>query len=125
MLWVRPRCGRNPTEEFIMKKRFFAAAAALAVVVSVAVPAVSQANAGRVSYCTAGDPPIQVSDHTSCAFAINAVDHAYQWGLSRYARIYSPVTHKAYWLTYRTNWYTGNVTVTGPNGIWMQFYYGN
>jgi hypothetical protein len=123
MLWVRPRCGRNPTEEFIMKKRFFAAAAALAVVGSVAVPAISQA--ARISYCTGGDPAIQVSDHTSCGFAINAVDHAYQYGLSRNAWIYSPVTHRGYWLTYRTNWYTGNVTVTGQNGIWMRFYYGN
>lgn len=107
-----------------MKKKLFAAVAALSVIASVAVPAASQA-AVRTTYCTGGDPAIQVSDHTSCAFAINAVDHAYQYGISRYARIYSPVTHQGYWLTYRTNWYTGNVTVTGPNGIWMRFYYGN
>jgi hypothetical protein len=85
----------------------------------------AEASSGRIATCVHGDPPIQVSVVTSCPFAGNIVDYAYQFGL-HYTRLYSPVTHRTYPITYRASWhsrYWATVTATGPNGIWAQFDY--
>jgi hypothetical protein len=105
-----------------MSRKFTAAAAALAVAATAAVPTMASASTTRV--CRGGDPPITVSASTSCAFAANVVDHAYQGRLYQNARIYSPVTHRNYWVLSRMVWHSGNdatVTAFGQNGIWMRF----
>ena len=79
------------------------------------------------TWCRQGEPPIQVSARTSCQFAGSALDRYYNNRPSgvRYlrARVYSSVSHKSYVLTYRRggNRDSGNVKVTGPNGIWLRF----
>lgn len=100
-------------------------------VASLAVAGASTADAssGRVTTCVHGD--VQVSALTSCPFASNIANHAYRdptfvWGTWHTARIYSPVTHLSYGVTYRTYWYSSyyaTITATGPNGIWARFDY--
>lgn len=99
-----------------MKKKIFAATAALATVAAVAVPAASQA---RAEYCNG----TQVSAHTSCAFAQNVVNSAYEYG-PHFAYVYSPVTHRTYPINFHAFYYSrygAVVTATGPNGIWLRF----
>ena len=101
-------------------KRIITAAVAIAAL-AVAGPAA----ASRNHWCRNGDPPVLASASTSCAFASNALSRYYQARGSHYlrARVYSPVTHKSYVLTYRRGGgrWSGDVTATGPNGIWLRF----
>jgi len=103
-----------------------AALTATTALTAIAIP--QTANAATTHRCTQGDPPIQASMRTSCAFAGQAVttyaNAAYGF---RHAtlRIWSPTTHRFYRVHYqRTGGYRtygGTVTATGPNGIWMRF----
>jgi hypothetical protein len=103
---------------------------ALALAGSLAGAASAQASSGT-HWCRQGDPPIQAGARTSCAFAGQVVSRYYIYGSSddptRFtARVYSPVTHRTYTVSYRTTWvtrYTGSVTATGANGISARFVY--
>ncbi len=105
----------------------------LAIVVAVfaigtlsALAATADASTGT-HWCRQGDPPIQASTITSCSFAgrfVNGYVYAGElrnWG----GRVYSPVTHKRYWITCRrtgpANFAYEKVTCTGINGIWTRF----
>lgn len=88
--------------------------------------AAAPAQAASGHWCRQGDPPIQTSAQTSCAFAARALDAYYQ-GQRGAAYIYSPVTHRVYRVKYRARWigrYTQMVTATGSNGIWLRFRHG-
>ena len=57
---------------------------------------------------------------------MNAGSRYYQSAGGRHyfrARVYSPVTHKSYLLTYRRSGgrLGGDVTATGIDGIWLRF----
>jgi hypothetical protein len=73
-----------------------------------------------------GDPPIHVSRTTSCAFAANVLNRVYNGpvqrdGTTRTIFVRSPVTRRSYRL--RVMRHLHYVTATGPNGIWIRFYY--
>ena len=85
--------------------------------------AAAPASAGAHS-CGPGDPPLQASGRTSCAFAGAVLNRVYRGALpgrTRTISVRSPVTHQRYRvrLVRRGNYVTG----TGRNGIWVRFYY--
>ena len=95
-----------------------------ASVLAFVLPASAQASSRH--WCRQGQPPILASQTTSCAFAGRALDAYYQSarGRDRFsARVYSPTTHKSYALSYQRNGgpASGDVTATGPRGIWLRF----
>lgn len=108
-----------------MKKLILVLATLASTIAALAIPAAASAKAPSPHWCRAGDPPIQTSTRTSCAFAGQALNAYYQGWHGR-ANVYSPVTHRTYRVTYHARWtgrYSQIVTATGPNGIWLRFGY--
>jgi hypothetical protein len=77
-------------------------------------------------WCRQGDPPLQLSRRTSCGLAAALVDRLFNGpvlgqGGVRTISVRSPVTRRSYelQLTRRGDY----VTATGPNEIWIRFYY--
>jgi hypothetical protein len=77
-------------------------------------------------WCRQGDPPIRASRATTCPFAASVLNRVYngpvlRHGGARTISVRSPVTHKSYRLQIMRR--LNNITATGPNGIWIRFFY--
>lgn len=98
----------------------------LAMLVALAVVSSAALAQPSTHWCRGGDPPILVSRWTSCAFAGRVVNRVYNGpvltrGGTRTISVRSPVTGQLYRLrlTRRLN----HVTATGPNRIFIRFFY--
>lgn len=104
-------------------KRIILAASGTVAALALATSAQAMNGSPAKHWCRMGDPPIQASTRTSCAFAGRALSDYYSktdgWSWAR-LRVFSPTTHRSYTVTFvRTGGHM--VTVTGPNGIWLRF----
>lgn len=87
---------------------------------------VSQSPPPGAHWCRAGDPPLHASRQTSCGLAAGVVNvlfngPALKAGPGRTISVRSPNTHKL--VRIRLVRLGDHVTATGPNGIWVRFYY--
>jgi len=77
-------------------------------------------------WCRAGDPPLHASAQTPCSLAAGLVNVLFNGpalspGSERAMSVRSPVTHRLYRLQLSRR--SDQVTATGPNGVWICFYY--
>jgi len=96
-----------------------------------ALTAVSSAGADALQpatthWCRAGDPPLQVSQRTSCGVAGDVIDSLFNSPAltpdrTRTVSVSSPVTGRSYRL--RLVCSGDHVVATGSGGIWIRFYY--
>jgi hypothetical protein len=98
----------------------------LAMLVVLAVISSAALAQRSTRWCRGGDPPILVSRWTSCAFAARVVSRVYNGpvlrrGRTRTMSVRSPVTGLSYRL--RLVRRLNHVTATGPNRIFIRFFY--
>lgn len=105
----------------------------LALSVALTVAGIARAQAPQRSppprathWCRGGDPPLHVSRRTTCGLAAALVNRLFNGprlgiGRSRTISVRARGTHRSYRLrlTRRGDF----VTATGPDGIWIRFYY--
>ena len=98
----------------------------LAMLVVLAVVSSAAMAQPSTRWCREGDPPILVSRWTSCAFAGRVLNRVYsgpvlERGRTRTITVRSPVTGQSYRL--RLIRRLNHVTATGPNRIFIRFFY--
>jgi hypothetical protein len=106
--------------EYVMKT-----IASLVAVLGVLLPLTGTAYASGPHWCRQGDPPILASANTSCPFGGKIIDawaRADQRGYWA-GRVYSPVTHRRYWIACSAHGYPSPTMFCQSYGtnIWARF----
>jgi len=116
----------TPRPAGLIRRLSFAVAMLLALLTVAGSAQAAALTPAASHWCRAGDPPLHASSQTPCALAAGVVNNLFNSpaltpGSTRTISVSEPATRTAYRV--RLVCRGDHVIATGPNGIWIRFYY--